>query len=118
MPDDGPSARQEFIAIRGVPQCCCAYCPHADDVQLAELLDHSPQRLAREFNFGGSQLTLAEYSLAQAYYLPVGRENLHSLLTAHFRRDHANGIAAYVDGRVTGHVSKASTSRNGFLTQP
>ena len=79
MPDDGRRPRQKFIAIRGIPQGRRSHRAHAHHIQLAVLLRHAPQDLARQLDFRRRQLPLPEYRLPQTHHLPIRRQHLHAV---------------------------------------
>ena len=102
-PQNGGSARQKFRLIAGVAQGGGSHHPHGQHVQLTVGRGHSREHLARQIHGGFVQPAFAKNTGAQAHHLTLGGEHQHLAVGVHFSREHANGIAANINGRVLGH---------------
>ena len=115
---NGGRARQKFGLIAGVAQSGGADDSHRQHVQLAIGRGHSSQDVARQIHGGFVQAAFAKNAGAQAHHLALRGEHLHLAVGVHFRRQHANGIAADIDGCVLGHDLCEPIFCNTTLTKP
>ena len=101
---DSGSARQKFRLIAGVAQGGRADDAHGQHIQLAIGGRHAGQHVARQIHGGFVQAAFAKDAGAQAHHLALRRQHLHLTVGVHFRGQHADGIAADIDGCVSGHA--------------
>src|SRR5215212_1302916 len=96
-------ARQEFVAIAGVAKSAGAHGADTDDTGGLIFGGHLREHGGGELDSALADASVAEDALADARHLPCGGQNFRGGSRYHFRRQHTDGVAADVDGGVSGH---------------
>ena len=98
---NGGGARQKLGLISGIAQRGGSHGAHGEQIQLAELADHHFERAAGRIHGRFAQPPVAKDAGAQAHHLALRRERDHFPRRIDLRRQHADGVAADIDRRVS-----------------
>ena len=111
-------ARDEIPLVARIADGAGGHRAHTHDVQPAVDAAHAGQYGAGGFERLFADGAGAKYALTEARDFALGGQNADRLSGHHFRGLHTDGVAADVDGCVTGHVSMLPWTGGNRISPP